>query len=474
MREAPAATPEELRRSPVFGDAPNEHLLWLCRSGRAFELAPRDTLAQQGAVAREMFVMLSGAMQLVVHTGGTPVPVDVFRPGAVSGVLPYSRMQTYGGELVALEPSRVFALDRGHFPELLQRLPGVGPRLVAIMSDRVRDQARDQQQREKMMALGKLSAGLAHELNNPAAAARRAAAALRDRIGRMPGLALGVVRREVTFQGLLGTEAARQAAGRHQDRALSARARAAREDRIAHWLEVHCVPDAHLLAPTFNENGLTPDRLDQIAASVPPEALPDVLAWIENYTATHSLLEEILASTARISELISSIQTYSHMDRAAHPQPTEIPPGLESTLVMLGGKLRAKNIRVEREYAPDLPPVLGMPGELNQVWTNLIDNALHALPAGGRLRLAARPDLGGVLVEVEDNGPGIPPEVRGRIFEPFFTTKPVGEGTGLGLDIVHRIVTKQHRGSIRVASEPGKTVFSVWLPASRSGDLSPR
>ncbi len=473
MRQAAAATPEELRRSPVFVDAPQEHLVWLCGTGRAWELAPRETLAQRGAAAREMFVMLSGAMQLVAHTGGTPVPVDVFRPGAVSGVLPYSSMQTFGGELVALEPSRVFALDRDHFPELLQRLPGVGPRLEAIMSDRVRDQVRDQQQREKMMALGKLSARLAHELNNPAAAAQRAAAALRDRIGRMPGLALRVVQREVSFQELVNAEAARQAAGRHEDRAISALARAAREDRIADWLEGHRVPDAHLLAPTFNENGLTPDRLEQIAANVPPEALPDVLAWIENYAAAQSLLEEILASTARISELISSIKTYSHLERAAHPQPTEIPPGLESTLAMLSGKIRAKNIRVEREYAPNLPPVLGRPGELNQVWTNLIDNALHALPAGGRLRLAARPDVGGVLVEVEDNGPGIPPEIGGRIFEPFFTTKPVGEGTGLGLDIVRRIVTKQHRGSIRVASEPGRTVFSVWLPASHRDDPSP-
>jgi signal transduction histidine kinase len=474
MREAAAATPEELRRSPVFADAPDDQLRWLCQAGRALQLDPRETLAEQGAVAREMFVMLSGALQLVVHTGGTPVPVDVFRTGAVSGVLPYSRMQMFGGELVALEPSRVFALDRDYFPELLQRMPGVGPRLVAIMSDRVRDQARDQQQREKMLALGKLSAGLAHELNNPAAAARRAAAALRDRIGRMPGLALRVVQREVRFQELADAEAARQAAGRQEDRALSTLARAAREDRVAAWLEAHRVPDAHLLAPTLSENGLTPDRLEQIAASVRPEALPDVLAWIENSAAAHRLLDEILASTARISELVGSIKTYSHMDRAPHPQPTEIPPGLESTLVMLGGRLRAKNIRVEREFAPDLPPVLGMPGELNQVWTNLIDNALHALPPGGRLRLAARPDLGGVLVEVEDNGPGIPPEILGRIFEPFFTTKPVGEGTGLGLDIVHRIVTKQHRGSIRVASEPGKTVFSVWLPASPAGDASLR
>jgi signal transduction histidine kinase len=345
---------------------------------------------------------------------------------------------------------------------MLHRSPELGQRLVAIMSDRVRDSTRAQQQREKMMALGKLAAGLAHELNNPAAAVQRSASSLRERLATLPSLVEELLRQRLD-QEAVGK--ARAVVARVRERpavSLSTLERGAREDELSDWLEGHGVPQAWDAGEALVEAGFGVADLDALAVAG-KEKVPPLLAWLAATIEGDRLTQEIGAAAARISELVGSVKTYSHLDHAPDMQPTDVRQGIDSTLIMLGHELKAKGIRVAREDAKDLPQITAHPGELNQVWTNLIDNAVDALPAGGELRIETAREAEQVVVRVIDNGPGIPADIQTRIFEPFFTTKGVGDGTGLGLDIVQRIV-RQHAGQIDVESRPGRTAFTVRLP----------
>ncbi|HEY6554177.1 MAG TPA: ATP-binding protein [Vicinamibacteria bacterium] len=447
---------------PELADLPEDLLAWLAETGDLVEGDPGERLFTEGDPADFMYLMISGAFQLFTKVGGQPLLYDTFRAGRITGALPYSRITSFPGYGLFVEPSRVFKLAKTHFPDMLHRSPELGQRLVAIMSDRVRDSTRAQQQREKMMALGKLSAGLAHELNNPAAAVRRAASSLRDRLEAQPALVEAILRTGVD-EGAL--QEARAVLARVRERpaaSLSTLERGAREDELSDWLEGHGVPQAWEAAEALVEAGFTPADLDTLAA-VGKERVPPLLAWLAATLDSDRLTQEIAAASARISELVGSVKTYSHLDHAPDKQPTDVRQGIDSTLIMLGHELKAKAIRVVREDAPDLPQISAHPGELNQVWTNLIDNAIDALPAGGELRVETAREATHLVVRVIDNGPGIPPDIQTRIFEPFFTTKGVGEGTGLGLDIVQRIV-RQHSGQIDVESHPGRTVFTVRLP----------
>ena len=457
-------TGEELRIAEPLADLPAEDLDWIAGLGETFEVAKDETVIEEGQPADHMLIVVEGSFQFYVHVGGAEVPAGVIRRGSITALLPYSRMKVHGGDAVALEDSRVLSIHRDHFPELLQRIPNLGERLVALISDRVREQTKNQQQREKMMALGKLSAGLAHELNNPAAATKRSASALRERFERIPQLAACVIEKGLKVEELGAAEEVRRIVEERPPERLTALERSEKEEEIIAWLEDHHIDDGYLLAETFVEQGMTLDCLDEVASEVPPEALSAVLSWMENYLAAHNLLDEILSATNRISELVQSVKSYTHMDRAVDKQPVKVWEGIDNTLVMMGHKLRKKNIQVVRHYAPDLPQIQALPGELNQVWTNLIDNAIDAMSDGGTLTLSVEKEHDCLLIKVQDNGIGIPENIQPRIFEPFFTTKGVGEGTGLGLDIVHRIVTNQHNGTIKVSSTPGNTVFSVWLP----------
>ncbi len=452
----------ELRTVPEFLDLPEDLLAWLAETGALVEADPGERLFTEGDTADSMFVMLSGAFQLFTKIGGQPLLYDTFRAGRITGALPYSRITSFPGYGLFVEPSRVFKLDKSHFPEMLHRSPELGQRLVAIMSDRVRDSTRTQQQREKMMALGKLAAGLAHELNNPAAAVRRAASSLRERLETMPSLVEELLRKGIDEEAVRSTRAVLARVRERPPASLSTLERGAREDELSHWLEGHGVPEAWEAAEALVEAGFSTVDLGALAA-VGEEKVTPLLAWLAATIEGDRLTQEIAAAAARISELVGSVKTYSHLDHAPDKQPTNLRQGLDSTLIMLGHELKAKGIRVVREDAADLPEISAHPGELNQVWTNLIDNAIDALPAGGELRVETAHEAAHVVVRVIDNGPGIPPEIQPRIFEPFFTTKGVGDGTGLGLDIVQRIV-RQHAGQIDVESRPGRTAFTVRLP----------
>jgi signal transduction histidine kinase len=455
---------EELRPLALFEGLLDSQIGWFCDHGEKIEIAAGEHMFERGQAADFMFLVVTGKIEGYEEIGGEWLLVATTAPGRVTGMLPFSRMTNYPRYTVAAEPSTVLRVKKTDFQEMLTVSLEVGQRLVAEMSDRVRGDVRHEQQREKMISLGRLSAGLAHELNNPAAAVRRAAAELSERLERLRTLRSRLLRLDVDESETAAIDQfctlARERAPSHP----SPLERSEREEELNEWLEDHDVTDAWRVAGTLSDQGLTAGDLDELAGKLKAEQIPDVMAWLEGELGTDHILSEIGSSAKRISELIASVKTYSHMDRSPEHKPTDVREGLDNTLTMLGHKIKKKDIQLIRDYQDDLPAIKANAGELNQVWTNLIDNALDALDEGGELRIEAKRDDSNVTVRVIDSGPGIPNDIRARIFEPFFTTKDVGQGTGLGLDIALRIV-KTHQGQIDVASQPGRTEMSVRLPS---------
>lgn len=456
-------TTTELRTLSHFADLPEDQLAWFAEHSDVREFAEGDIVFREGDPADTMFLLLEGEVHGRAENAGPEGRVYITVAGDIAGMLPFSRMTHWGGTGRVVAPARIAFFSAGLFPELLRRIPALEPRLVQLMADRVRENTRMDQQREKLLALGRLSAGLAHELNNPAAAAKRAAAGL--------GQALRDVRlRTAPLAACLGAAPLEPMAECVEE--LSARGsespmeRSDREELVAQWLEAHGAAEAWAWAPTFAEAGADTDWLDGLAAEVPPTALDSALGWVEATLRARQLLGVVEGSAARISELVGAVKTYTYMDQEG-VQEVDVHAGLESTLVILAHKLRG--LVVERDFAPALPRIQANGSELNQVWTNLLDNAADAARDGGHIRIVTRPQEGGVCVEIVDNGPGIPPELREQIWEPFFTTKPVGEGTGLGLDIARRIVVRSHGGQIRLSSKAGETRFTVILPPRQPG-----
>jgi signal transduction histidine kinase len=457
---------EELRSLAVFDQLPDEVPNWFLAHGKSSTFERGERLFEPASAPDEMVILLEGSVDIRADMGGRMVTFATLTPGTVSGLLPFSRMKSYTAEGVAVTHGRFLTVHRDQFPEMLALSPELGKRLVALLSDRVREMTRRSEQREKLMALGKLSAGLAHELNNPAAAVTRAASALKDRMKTLSEAVTELAACELTHRHSETLENMRESIlQRHAVEGLSTVQRGRQEEAITDWLEGRGVAQPWVLAETFVEAGVTAPDLDASLSMLPPEVLPEVLAWLEASLAADRLLGEIVAAASRISELVASIKAYSHMDRAQERQPTDIREGIDNTLVMLGHQIKKKTVAIERAYAPDAPKIPGFPGELNQVWTNLLDNAIDALPVnGGRIRIEVSHDHEAVEVHIVDNGSGIPEENQTRIFEPFFTTKGIGSGTGLGLDIVQRVVTLQHGGTVSLKSEPGHTVFTIRLP----------
>ena len=465
-------TTDELRTVAILEGLSEEPLAWLADHGEKVVLTTGQGLFERGQPADFMIVVVRGTIQRYEEIGGQWLLVATTGQGEVTGMLPYSRMTQYPGNAVAAEASEVLRVPKTGFPELLALSEELGQRLVAVMSDRVRGDVRLEQQRERMVALGRLSAGLAHELNNPASAVGRAAAGLSEQLTRLSGLVLDLVRHDVDEAAIEATGELRQLARERAARELSALDRSALEESLQDWLEGHGVEDAWEVAGSLADEGLTLADLEDLAGRVPGTVLGDAIAWVGGVLAADRSVAEIASASARISELIASVKTYSHMDRSPEHKPVDVRDGLDNTLTMMSHKLKKKGLRLERDYEEDLPAVAGNAGELNQVWTNLVDNAIDATNEGGELQIKARRVEDWVAVEVIDSGPGIPDDVRPRIFEPFFTTKGVGEGTGLGLDIALRIV-RTHRGDIEVRSRPGRTEMCVRLPVSPAPTTGP-
>jgi signal transduction histidine kinase len=450
-----AALARELRGITLFADLEEHELAWLAEHGHVVELEPGDVLFRFGEPADAMFALLEGE----IHSrpqNATESRVFIARTGDVSGRLPFSRMVRWAGTGLAVARSRVWVLPEAEFMPLHRAIPVLEQRLVTLMVERVRQTTHYDEQWDRLLALGKLSAGLAHELNNPAAAAKRSAQRLRE---TLEGL------REATLQFVNDEEARRSITTLLESRdsapLLDPLARSEREEAVAMRLEEVGVDRAWDIAGPLADAGLDADEIG--ACTLPPAAF----GWLGADLAASALLREIEEAASRISALVGAVKSYSHMDNGQARVPTDVHAGLESTLTILGHRLRECNVEVVRDYAADLPRVHAHPGELNQVWTNLLDNAIDAVAKDrGRITIRTALQATHVLVEVTDNGHGIPAEVLPRVWEPFFSTKPVGEGTGLGLDVVYSIITQGHGGTITVSSQPGETRFSVLLPVA--------
>jgi len=449
----------KLRTVAPFADQPQADLEWFVAHSEERRLNVGEITVKEDSPADTMFVIFEGELRARRENGPQDGPVFTARAGDVTGVLPFSRMKTFGVTGRAVLPIHSLSFPAAKFPELFQRMPELSQRLVGLLTDRVRNVTREEQQREKLAALGKLSAGLAHELNNPSAAARRSAASLRDCLQRL---------RVAARDSSIGPEDCGLLAQREEEIRVGLKpaahkdefARVEREEAIESWLGARGVAGAWKLAPLLADANLTDAHLESFAGAAGTSLGPELMRF-GTLLEMERIADELEHSTARISDLIKAIKEYSYMDQAPL-QEVDIKNSLETTLIIMHHKLK-RGIVVTREFASDLPKVMAYGSELNQVWTNLIDNAADAMKEKGKLLVRAVRENDYLLVEIADDGPGIPPEVQSRIFEPFFTTKGVGEGTGLGLDVVHRIVRKM-RGIVTVKSAPGDTRFQVRIP----------
>jgi signal transduction histidine kinase len=392
--------------------------------------------------------------------GGDAISFSL-KAGDVTGALPFSRMTHFKVNGRSVTDSRVLRFPSALFPELVQKMPELAKRLVGLMADRIRETTRIEQQRDRLAALGKLSAGLAHELNNPASAAKRATSQLRELLKKIKNASLELGRRDLTQAQRAEIEKLETSFIQRDEPPPDPLTASDLEERVDSLLRSHGQNDLWQLAADLAKKNIKPEALESLFAALDAGTARAALVRIAASVEIANLLNEIESSTSRISDLVGAIKEYTHMDQAP-VQNVDIVKSLESTLTILNHKLK-RGITVQRDYRPTPLLVNSFGSELNQVWTNIIDNAIDAMGGKGELRVRTYRNDRCVVVEIGDNGPGISPEVKSHIFEPFFTTKGVGEGTGLGLDTVQRIV-KKHRGSVQVTSEPGDTCFQVWLP----------
>lgn len=453
---------ERIAGHKVAGTIPAEEIAWLAERGTLRHLEPGDVLTSKAAgVVKGLFILLTGRVCLFAERPSGREQIAEWKAGDVTGVLPYSRLMAPPGDSIAQEPTDIVMIPREEIPALIRDCHGFTSALVHVMVDRARHFTSNSLQAEKMASLGKLSAGLAHELNNPAAAIARSAKALHGAIATTEDAARTLGALGLTEEQRSALDAARARASVASQAVRSALEQADREAEIEDWLLDHnCDPAG---AGPLAETAVTVEALDEIAEMLKGRELSAALHWLGSSCLTRQLSDEIETAAARISSLVSAVKGFTHMDMNTTAAPVDVGLGLTQTLSIHSGKARGKSVAVKMTIDPELPRVTGSAGELNQIWSNLLDNAIDAAGPGGSVEITAKVEAGQVAVRVVDNGPGIPAEIRGRIFDPFFTTKKVGEGTGLGLDIVKKMVQK-HKGMVTVESEPGRTEFRVVLP----------
>src|ERR1700722_16112866 len=439
------AEKSELLAISEFANLPEDQIDWFLGQAEEIHLKPGDTGFHQGDPADAMFVVLEGQLQARGDIGGETAVIAI-QPGSVTGVLPFSRMKQFSVGVRALTDARVLRYPAARFPDLVQKMPELTQRLVGLMSDRIRETTRREQQRDRLASLGKLSAGLAHELNNPASAAKRATSQLREVLTKIRDASHELGSRDLTAAQRAEIEKLETAFVQSNDPPPDPLALSDLEEQIDSLLRSHGQNDLWQMAADLARKNVKPEALESLFAKLEPETARAALVRIAASVEIATLLNEIESGTSRISDLVRAIKEYTYMDQTPL-QNVDIVKSLETTLTILNHKLK-HGVVVERDYQKIPLLVNSFGSELNQVWTNIIDNAIDAMHGEGRLRVRTYREENCVVVEIADNGPGISPEVQPHIFEPFFTTKGVGEGTGLGLDTVQRIV-KKHKGSIQ-------------------------
>ncbi len=456
---------QSLQSMVGFEGVPDNQMQWLAENMELKIFEQGDLLFKTREPATHMYVIHDGLFTIFMERNGKRQTLTEIGTKDITGVLPYSRMKVATGSGEASKKSIVFALDRNKFPDMICNHHELTEVLVHRMTDRIRSFTTVQQQNEKLTSLGKLSAGLAHELNNPASAVVRSSEALKKHLKSTTEkfkliMAIKVnseqvdVVNEVLFSRLQATEKTH----------LSLMEKTALEDELSNWMDDKDMEDSMEWAEVFADFNFCVQDFEKVNQEVPDESLSAVFGWMVNNLVTEKMVAEIADASKRISDLVGSVKNYTHMDRSQDKQPTDLHLGLRSTITMLGHKLRQNKVQVDEQFR-EIPNIQAFPGEVNQVFTNLIDNAIDAMEANGGT-LAINTERMGDFVEVRisDTGSGISPETMDKIFDPFFSTKEIGKGTGMGLDLVHKIMKQRHNGDIKVKSEPGNTTFTMCFP----------
>ncbi len=451
----------------TIGKAPREELAWIARHGTLRHYEQGEMVSDQAQIVQGLFILLTGKIAIYMKRGTGVRRMMEWGAGDLTGVLPYSRLTTPPGDVIVEEPTDAIMIHRDVLPQLTLNCYQATALMVHVMTDRARRFTSTDLRDEKMNSLGKLAAGFAHEVNNPASAALRDARALPAVLSASEEAA-----RILFTIGLSKTELAAVDAFCAITRSQTAQppvsglALADREDELSAWLSTHGLPEA--LAGELAPTAASTSDLDRLATTVSGAKLEAALHWAAAACSARSLTTDIERAAHRIHTLVAAAKGFTHMDKSPDLEFFDITPGLSDTVALLNGRARAKSVALSLNIPEELPPIRGYAVEINQIWMNLMDNAIDAAPEGGHVDVTAVIEGPDVIVTVVDDGPGIPQDIREQIFDPFFTTKPVGEGTGLGLDIVHRVVSA-HNGDITLNTRPGHTEFRIRLPIGGAG-----
>jgi signal transduction histidine kinase len=463
---------EELKKVIALRDVPDEHLEWILAHSEYEEFNDGDLIYSTGNPIDSMSILLEGKMNFYMNINGRLVYYFSFEnddlSGGVSGILPYSRMRKSPGNSYAIGKVRLVRLHKKYFHDLEKLNPDLIQRLIGYMTERARVFATTQLQQEKVSALGKLAAGIAHELNNPASAIDRISEELNKRLRVNIELTEGLLNHNIAPELIRNIrEMAQNKKNNHSaETRMTPLQRMQKEDELIDWLNENGLNSRNGIAETFTDAGFSPEDLEIIKSDVGSEAFQNILNWLENLLSSELIIKDLEDASQRITTLVGAIKSNVHMDRSGALHYTDIHKDIEDTLILLGYKIREKNILIKKLFCKDFPKVEAYIGELNQVWTNIIDNAIYAVPENGEITIETECDDKTITVRIADNGSGIPKEILSRIFDPFFTTKKIGEGTGIGLDLVKNVINRQN-GEIKVNSTVGKTEFIISLPISQ-------
>ena len=467
MSQSP--TIEDLKKVHALKDLPDEHLQWILDRSVYEERNDGDIVVKTGDPIDEMYFFIEGKMNFYMNVNGKLVYYHSTEndelTGGVTGLLPYSRLKNSPGNGYVEGTARSIKLHKKYFQELEQLNPEFIQKLIGYMTERARAFATTQMQQEKVSALGKLAAGIAHEMNNPAAAIDRISEELDKRWKQNFELTAALLKYNIAPEILkrIQETASKKNSAKNKITPLE---RMQMEDELNDWLNEKGINCRSEVAETFTDAGFSPADLEMINSEVDSEAYQHIFNWLENLLSSERLIKDLEDASERITMLVDAIKSHVQMDRSGEIYRTDIHKDLEDTLILLGYKIRDKNISIKKIFCDDMPEVEVYVGELNQVWTNIIDNAIFAVPKNGEIEIATECDKKNVTVRIADNGTGIPKEIISRVFDPFFTTKKVGEGTGIGLDIVRNVITR-HKGEVKVNSKPGKTEFIISVPVSQ-------
>jgi signal transduction histidine kinase len=454
---------DRLAKHSKLAEVPVPQLEWLAAHGRLLRFEPGDTITRANEMIPGLYVVLSGHMSITADRGSGPRKLAEWRGGDISGILPFSRMSGAPGNVIAEEPTDLLLVSSEHFHELVRECYELASVLVHVMVDRARFFRSNELHDEKMASLGRLSASLLHGLNNPASAVDRSAKHLTGSLAHLDEASRAFAAESWTGEQLGVIDRLRDAmVSSSAPREASALELADREDAVTQWLDEHGVDEA--LAEALSRAGLPLEALDDLAARLEPAQLQVALRSLAAHYTVRSLTAEIESGASRVHAVASAVKRHAYLDQSTMPKAVDLAQDLADTFTLLGFKAHAKSVELRADLEAGLPPILAFGGELNQVWQNLVDNAIDAAPSGGHVTVRATRERGCVVVRVIDDGPGIREEDRSRIFEPFFTTKAQGDGTGLGLEIAKRLVARQG-GQIDFTTGPGGTEFRVSLPA---------